>query len=68
MKRLNLPEKDLTLRNQIYSSIYDVLWHIRLPDARQKRGRNFLLHLQKSLADGKTAYSKELLTVVAYQS
>jgi len=66
MKRLNLPEKDLTLRNQIYSSIYDasLAYKAALMQGK-KRGRSFLLHLQKALADGKTPYSNELLAEVA---
>ncbi len=66
MKRLNLPEKDLNLRNQIYSSIYDasLAYKAALMQGK-KKGRNFLLYLQKALAHGTALYSKELLAEVA---
>ena len=66
MKRLNVPANDLQLRNQMYFSIYDasLAYKAALMQGK-KRGRNFLLLLQKELTSNPTEYSGDLLKEVA---
>ncbi|AZP05050.1 DsbA family protein [Jeotgalibaca ciconiae] len=66
MKRLNLPSNNLQLRNQIYHTIYDACLAYKAALMQgKKRGRNFLLLLQKELTSHPIEYSDELLVKVA---
>ena len=66
MKRLNLPTNDLQLRNKIYQTIYDasLAYKAALMQGK-KRGRKFLMLLQKELNVNMIEYSHELLLDVA---
>lgn len=66
MKRLNLPANNLQLRNQMYYSIYDasLAYKAALMQGK-KRGRKFLLLLQKELTTNPKEYGIDLLTEVA---
>lgn len=66
MKRLNLPTNNLQLRNQMYQTIYDACLAYKAALMQgKKRGRKFLLLLQKELTSHPIEYSDELLTRVA---
>lgn len=69
MKRLNLPTKNLQLRNQMYYSIYDasLAYKAALMQGK-KRGRTFLLLLQKEMSIHPTEYGDELLARVAKEA
>lgn len=69
MKRLSLPANNLQLRNQMYYSIYDasLAYKAALMQGK-KRGRKFLLLLQKELTSNPKEYGEELLTEVAIGS
>ena len=66
MKRLNMPTNDLQLRNKIYQTIYDasLAYKAALMQGK-KRGRKFLMLLQKELNVNMIDYSQELLVAVA---
>lgn len=66
MKRLNMPTNDLQLRNKIYQTIYDasLAYKAALMQGK-KRGRKFLMLLQKELNVNMIDYSQELLVDVA---
>lgn len=66
MKRLNMPTSDLQLRNQIYQTIYDasLAYKAALMQGK-KRGRKFLMLLQKELNINLSEYSTELIKEVA---
>lgn len=69
MKRLNLPTKNLQQRNQMYYAIYDasLAYKAALMQGK-KRGRSFLLLLQKEMSISPTGYGDELLTKVAEEA
>lgn len=66
MKRLNMPTNDLQLRNQVYQTIYDasLAYKAALMQGK-KRGRKFLMLLQKELNINLVEYSESLLEDVA---
>lgn len=66
MKRMNLPSNNLQLRNQTYHTIYDACLAYKAALMQgKKRGRNFLLLLQKELTTNPIEYSDDLLATVA---
>lgn len=66
MKRMNMPTNNLQLRNQMYQTIYDACLAYKAALMQgKKRGRKFLLLLQKELATQPIEYNKELLIKVA---
>ncbi|AQS52798.1 hypothetical protein BW727_100405 [Jeotgalibaca dankookensis] len=66
MRRMDLPVNDLQLRNQVYQTIYDasLAYKAALMQGK-KRGRNFLLLLQKELTVNLALYSDQLLKKIA---
>lgn len=66
MKRLNMPTNDLQLRNHIYETIYEasLAYKAALMQGK-KRGRKFLMLLQKELNINMAEYSSDLLIEVA---
>lgn len=62
MNRNNLNHRDLSLRNEIYSAIYDASLSYKAALLQGKKmGRDFLIHMQKQIHKHQLAYSPELL-------
>lgn len=58
----NLPEKDLTIRNGLYSKMYDTCLAFTAATMQgKKKGRHFLLALQKALFNEQKKISQELV-------
>lgn len=58
----NLPEKDLAVRNGLYSKMYDACLAFTAATMQgKKKGRQFLLALQKDLFREQIAFSQELI-------
>lgn len=69
MFKHNLPEKDLDMRNRLFSQTYDMcLSFIAASMQGKKKGRNFLLHLQEAMFNQNRTYSQELILEVAVQT
>lgn len=66
MKRLNMPANDLQLRNKMYHIIYDACLAYKAALMQgKKRGRIFLLLLQKELTSHPIEYDNDLLAKIA---
>lgn len=66
MKRLNMPTNDLVLRNEVYLTIYDASLSYKAALMQgKKRGRKFLMLLQKELNINLKKYTPELVNEVA---
>lgn len=69
MYKNDLPEKDLDMRNKLFSHMYDMcLSFIAASMQGKKKGRNFLLHLQEAMFSDQRAYSQELILEIAEQT
>ena len=66
MKRLSMPTNDLQLRNKMYHIIYDACLAYKAALMQgKKRGRTFLLLLQKELTSQPIEYGNDLLAKIA---
>lgn len=69
MYRHNLSEKDLDMRNKLFSQTYDMcLSFIAASMQGKKKGRNFLLLLQEAVLNKNRTYSEELILEIAEQT
>lgn len=61
-KKRNLPKNDLTLRNEIFQTLYSAALDYKAVLLQgKKKGRNFLLALQKICGVEKVPYTQELV-------
>ncbi|MBM6613461.1 DsbA family protein [Desemzia sp. RIT804] len=69
MYKNNLSEKDLDMRNKLFSQTYDMcLSFIAASMQGKKKGRNFLLDLQDAVFNQNRTYSEELILEIAEQT
>lgn len=69
MKALELPAKDLNLRNELFSQTYEAcLAYSAACMQGKKKGRVFLMAMQQALTIDNLPFSQKLLQQIAYES